>query len=266
MLKKILIACLISFSFYSLLYASSSISNANSSSQNLRNLDNTKTDWWLIRNKNHLVPKFNTSLHYKLDAYDGVCVGDTNRKVIYLTFDEGYENGYTPVILDVLKKHDVKAIFFVTTPYIKSNSEIIKRMALEGHIVGNHSTTHPSMPKIAHDEEKFNKEILTVAEKYKEITLQDMPLYFRPPMGHYSERSLAMTKALGYKTVFWSFAYPDWDPKNQPDHAKAKEMMLTGLHNGCIYLLHAVSKTNTEVLGDFIEEAKKMGYTFELLP
>jgi len=136
----------------------------------------------------------------------------------------------------------------------------------EGHIVGNHTTSHPSMPKIADNEEKFNHEILRVAERYKEITLQDMPPYFRPPMGHYSEKSLAMTKALGYKTVFWSFAYPDWDINNQPLPHKAKEIMLNGLHNGCIYLLHAVSKTNTEVLGAFIKETREMGYTFELLP
>ncbi|WP_069998010.1 delta-lactam-biosynthetic de-N-acetylase [Cellulosilyticum sp. I15G10I2] len=231
-----------------------------------KNLDNSKTDWWFIRNKDHRPPQFNTHLDYDLAKYDGICLGDTNRQVVYLTFDEGYENGYTPLILDVLKEHDVQAMFFVTATYITANPHIIKRMADEGHIVGNHTTTHPSMPSVTDNEEKFKDELLTVANKYKEVTFEDMPPYFRPPMGHYSERSLAMTQALGYKTIFWSFAYPDWNVNKQPSHAKAKEMMLNGLHNGGIYLLHAVSKTNTEVLGDFIKEARGLGYNFELLP
>lgn len=257
MLKKFIFTLIISILLSSTLCGFALPSN---------HLDNTKTDWWLVRNKDHCTPRFNDRLSYKLEQYDALCLGDSSRKVIYLTFDEGYENGYTPVILDVLKQHDVKAIFFVTATYIKTNPDIIKRMYEEGHIVGNHTTSHPSMPQVANDEQKFKFELQTVSERYKEITGQDMPPYFRPPMGHYSEKSLALTKALGYKTVFWSFAYHDWDVNNQPVPSKAKDMMLTGLHNGCIYLLHAVSKTNTEILGDFIDEAKNMGYVFELLP
>ncbi len=266
-IKKLLALLLISTCLSQTAYAQSFNSNTtNPNTINCETLDNSKNDWWFIRNKEHKPPQFNTHLKYSLDQYDAMCLGDTNRQVIYLTFDEGYENGYTPVILDVLKEHDVKATFFVTATYIKTHPDIIKRMADEGHIVGNHTTTHPSMPTVTGDKEKFKFELMTVAERYKEVTFEDMPPYFRPPMGHYSEKSLAMTKALGYKTIFWSFAYPDWNVNRQPDHGRAKEMLITGLHNGAIYLLHAVSKTNTEVLGDFIKEAREMGYNFELLP
>ena len=229
-------------------------------------LDTTKTDWWLVRSKNHELPGFNTKLGYKLEDYGGCCLGDTSKKVVYLTFDEGYENGYTAKILDVLKSQDVKAMFFVTLPYIEKNEDLIKRMHEEGHFVCNHTNHHLSMPTLVGNESKFNNEITSVSEAYQKITGSQMPPFFRPPMGHYSQKSLAMTKALGYRTVFWSFAYCDWKPNAQPVPAEAKKLMLDGLHNGAIYLLHAVSKTNTEVLGDFITEARNMGYTFELLP
>ncbi|MDF2878332.1 MAG: delta-lactam-biosynthetic de-N-acetylase [Clostridia bacterium] len=266
MFKQLVVLFLITLSFCNTLYASPHNTSTNNSSVASSSLDTTKTDWWFIRNKEHKPPEFNNKLPYRLEDYDAVSLGDTSRKVIYLTFDEGYEKGYTPLILDILKENNVKAIFFVTTTYITGNSDIIQRMYEEGHIVGNHTTSHPSMPKLTEDAEKFNRELTTAADKYKAITHQDMPLYFRPPMGHYSEKSLAMTKALGYKTIFWSFAYSDWDINKQPQPDKAKEMMLDGLHNGAIYLLHAVSKTNTEVLGDFIKEARALGYEFELLP
>lgn len=229
-------------------------------------LNTTKTDWWLVRAKNHEIPGFNTKLGYNLEDYGGCCLGDTSRKVAYLTFDEGYENGYTSKILDVLKSQDVKAMFFVTLPYIEKNEDLIKRMYEEGHLVCNHTDHHLSMPTLVEDESKFNNEITSVSDAYQKITGNQMPPFFRPPMGHYSQKSLAMTKALGYRTIFWSFAYCDWKPDAQPIPDKAKNLMLDGLHNGAIYLLHAVSKTNTEVLGDFIAEARGIGYTFELLP
>lgn len=229
-------------------------------------LDNTKTDWWLVRAKNHETPGFNDKLHYKLETYDGYCLGDTTRKVVYLTFDEGYENGYTAKILDALKGQNVKAMFFVTLPYVRQNPDLIKRMAAEGHYVCNHTDHHLSMPSIAKNESQFNQEITSVANAYQELTGQSMPPFFRPPMGHYSQRSLALTQALGYRTIFWSFAYCDWKSEAQPNPVEAQKLMLDGLHNGAIYLLHAVSKTNAEVLGSFIQEAQQMGYTFELLP
>ena len=157
-------------------------------------------------------------------------------------------------------------MFFVTLPYLEKNEDLIKRMHEEGHLVCNHTDHHLSMPTLVNNEEKFNLEITKVAEAYKQITGSDMPGFFRPPMGHYSQKSLEMTKNLGYRTVFWSFAYCDWKPEAQPDPGQSKKLMLDGLHNGAIYLLHAVSKTNTEVLGDFITESRNMGYTFELLP
>lgn len=229
-------------------------------------LDRTKTDWWLVRPKNHESPGFNTKLSYKLSDYGGVCLGDTTRKVVYLTFDEGYENGYTSKILDALKIADVKAMFFVTLPYIEKNPDLIKRMYDEGHYVCNHTHHHLSMPSLTEDPTKFNAELTAVSDAYKGITGQDMPPFFRPPMGHYSQKSLSMTQHLGYQTVFWSFAYCDWKPESQPNPASSKKLMLDGLHQGAIYLLHAVSKTNAEVLCDFIKEAQGMGYTFELLP
>lgn len=254
------------FSFLLALLITCSLFPSNLSYANAASLDNTKTDWWLVRAKDHKTPGFNDKLGYKLEDYGGCCLGDTTRQVVYLTFDEGYENGYTSKILDVLKTQDVKAMFFVTLPYVKQNPDLIKRMYDEGHYVCNHTDHHLSMPSIATDENKFNTEITSVAEAYNQITGSQMPPFFRPPMGHYSQRSLAMTKSLGYRTIFWSFAYCDWKPESQPEPTKAKQLMLDGLHNGAIYLLHAVSKTNSEVLGDFITEARQMGYTFELLP
>lgn len=224
----------------------------------------TKIDWWLVRGKDHCTPRVNQTHKFNYETYDAYYVGDTSRKVIYLTFDEGYERGYTPSILDTLKKNDVKAIFFVTSPYVERNADLIKRMVEEGHLVANHSKNHPSMPKYVHDQARFTHEIQDVADKYKSVTGQEMPKLFRPPMGHYCEKSLAMTKELGYKTVFWSFAYADFDINRQPSHEYAKKIILDNLHNGCIMLLHAVSRTNTEVLDEVIQAAKSEGYTFEL--
>lgn len=227
-------------------------------------LDNTKIDWWLVRGKDHTTPRVNDTLKFDYKTYDAHYVGDTSRPVLYLTFDEGYEKGYTASILDTLKANDVKAIFFVTYPYLVGNPDLINRMNAEGHIVANHSNHHPSMPKYANDAQKFNRELLDVEEKYKEITGSDMPKLFRPPMGHYSEKSLALTQQLGYKTVFWSFAYSDYKVDQQPSHESAKKIIFDNLHNGSIMLLHAVSKTNTDILDSVIKEAKAMGYTFEL--
>ena len=227
-------------------------------------LDNTKVDWWLVRSKDHNTPRVNDKLSFDLKTYDAYYVGDTTKPVLYLTFDEGYEKGYTSRILDILKANNVPAVFFVTYPYLDQNPDLINRMVAEGHIVANHSKHHPSMPACALDEAKFNAEIQEVENKYKEITGLDMIKLFRPPMGHYSERSLALTQRLGYKTVFWSFAYADFNVDKQPSHETAQRIMFDNFHNGSIMLLHAVSKTNTEVLDSMIKEAQKQGYTFEL--
>lgn len=198
------------------------------------------------------------------ENYSAYYVGDTKKKVIYLTFDEGYENGYTAAILDTLKKHNIKAAFFVVRPYIKSSPELIKRMVEEGHLVCNHSSHHPSMAKII-DKEKFNKELSEVEDSYTEVTGQTMPKFFRPPMGKYSELSLQLTKEYGYKTIFWSFAYKDWLINDQPAKDFAKKRILERTHNGAIILLHAVSKTNSEILDEVLTTWEKEGYELKAL-
>ncbi len=252
-IAMILMSFMCSCFFSSSLFASSPAS-----------LNNTKIDWWLVRNKAHETPRINDTLTFPLDKYQAYYVGDTSEKVLYLTFDEGYEKGYTAQILDTLKKTEVPAIFFVTSPYVRDNPDLIQRMVDEGHIVANHSKSHPSMPSYAQDASRFALEFQDVEERYKAITGKEMVKLFRPPMGHYSEKSLAMTQALGYKTIFWSFAYKDFDVNAQPGQAEGKKMILDNLHNGSIVLLHAVSKTNTDILEDVLTEAKNQGYCFKL--
>ena len=172
--------------------------------------------------------------------------------------------GYTPKILDILKEEKVPAAFFVVKPYITQNPEIIKRMADEGHLVCNHSNHHPSMATIT-DPEKFKAEFTDVEAAYKEIVGSDMPKFFRPPMGKYSVNSLKKTKELGYKTIFWSFAYKDWIIDNQPSEEEAIKKITNGVHPGCIMLIHAVSKTNTAVLKTVIEQIRADGYEFKSL-
>lgn len=230
--------------------------------------DNTCIDWFFIPNNEFRTPDINDKLKFSLSDYDAIYNGPTSKdaKTLYLTFDEGYENGYTPQILDVLKEKNVKAIFFVTSHYIKYSPDTINRMANEGHVVGNHTNTHPSMPSVAYSSDTFNKELFDVENKYKELTGKELSKFFRPPMGKYSQKSLSMTKDLGYKTVFWSFAYGDYEPTNQPNPAQAKQNILNHLHDGSILLLHAISKTNATILGDVIDEARALGYEFKLIP
>lgn len=199
-----------------------------------------------------------------LSACDGYYLGDTSKKVLYLTFDEGYEKGYTGNILDTLKEIEVPAAFFVTKPYIEKNPGLINRMVNEGHLVCNHSSHHYSMASI-HDKEAFNKEITEVEEAFKTLTNQDMPKLFRPPMGKYTKASMEMTKDLGYKTIFWSFAYRDWFVDDQPTEEYAIKKIKNGVHPGGILLLHAVSKTNTDVLKTVLSDIKSEGYEFKSL-
>lgn len=196
--------------------------------------------------------------------YSSYYVGDPNEKVLYLSFDAGYESGNTENILDTLKKHNAKAQFFVVESYIKNNPEIVKRMEKEGHLVCNHSRSHPSMASIT-DFEKFKSEIISVEETYKEVTGKDMPKYFRPPMGKFSEQSLKYTKDLGYSSIFWSFAYVDWYNDKQPTHEFAKEKIYTRTHPGAIVLLHPNSKTNTEILDEVITHWEQEGYKLKTL-
>lgn len=182
-----------------------------------------------------------------------------------MTFDEGYENGYTNKILDVLKEKNVKAIFFVTSHYITYSPDTVKRMVAEGHVVGNHINHHYSMPSVTYSKEVFNSEITDTENKFKELTKEDMPKFFRPPMGKYSINSLKKTNDLGYKSIFWSFAYKDWIIDNQPSEEVAIKKITQGVHPGCIMLLHAVSKTNTAVLKTVIQQIRADGYEFKPL-
>lgn len=196
--------------------------------------------------------------------YNTYYVGDPKEKVIYLTFDSGYENGYTNTMLDVLKKHKAPANFFVVESYIKNNPDIIKRMEKEGHLVCNHSKSHVSMASI-HDIDKFKDEILSVSAAYKEVTGKEMPKYFRPPMGKFSEESLKYTNDMGYSSIFWSFAYVDWYNDQQPTHEFAKNKIYSRTHPGAIVLLHSNSKTNCEILDEVITHWEKEGYTLKSL-
>ena len=202
---------------------------------------NDKKSWWFRRNADHLPPSAQDEI--AIGNYDAYYLGDTQHKVIYLTF--------------------VKAAFFVTKSYMEDQPELVKRMVAEGHIVGNHSVSHPNMSDLSN--EQILAELNGCAAYYKELTGQEMPKYFRPPEGVYSIRSLEQTKAAGYKTIFWSFAYNDWDPANQPGTQAAYDMVMNNYHNGSIMLLHAVSQSNTEALDQILKDLKAKGYVFQTL-
>lgn len=225
-------------------------------------LSNKELNWYFVQHGQSISSPKEASQF--IDKYNVYYVGDQSKKQIFLTFDEGYENGYTGKILDVLKENKVPAAFFVVKPYIKQNPDLIKRMEAEGHLVCNHSSTHPSMASVT-DPAKFNKEFDDVNDEYKKLIGKDIPKFFRPPMGKFSESSLQKTQEKGYKTIFWSFAYRDWLVDNQPSHIFAKNKILGKAHNGEIMLLHAVSKTNTEILDEIIKELKSQGYEFKSL-
>ncbi len=201
----------------------------------------------------------------ELKKLDAVYVGDTGKKTLYLTFDAGYENGYTAKILDVLKAHDVPAAFFLVGSYLERNPELVKRMVDEGHLVGNHTAHHPDMSKIS-DLSAFGKELQQVEDSYRTITGQEMEKYYRPPQGIYSKDNLTMAKELGYKTVFWSLAYVDWNNDSQPTREAAMDKLMGRIHNGAVILLHSTSKTNSEILDEFLTALEGQGYAFAALP
>ena len=197
----------------------------------------------------------------QLQKYDAVYLGDTTKKVIYLTFDAGYENGCTEKILDALKKHNAPAAFFLVGNYLEQNSDLVRRMVDEGHIVGNHTMHHPDMSKIS-DPDAFKKELQDLEALYRQITSKEMPRYYRPPQGIYSEENLRMAKELGYKTVFWSLAYVDWNNDSQPTAEQAYAKLLPRIHNGAVVLLHSTSKTNAAILDELLTKWEGMGYSF----
>ena len=224
------------------------------------NLSNKTNAWGFVRKKDNVQPEFASQYTKVLDAYEGIYVGNKEEKKIYLTFDEGYENGYTDDILDTLKEKEVTAVFFVTMPYVKKNPDLIRRMIDEGHIVGNHTVNHPSMPEVT-DDEKLKKEIMDLHNYVRDNFNYEMT-FLRPPKGEYSERTVKISLDLGYRTVLWSSAYDDWDVNKQGRLDYARKMVLNNLHNGCVMLLHAVSKDNTELLGEIIDETRNRGDEF----
>lgn len=200
----------------------------------------------------------------ELAQYDAYYLGDTSQKVLYLTFDCGYENGYTEQILDALKKHDAPAAFFVVGNMVETAPDVVRRMAAEGHIVGNHTYHHPDMSAIA-DQAAFQQELDSLAELYRETTGEELSHYYRPPQGKYSEENLRQAQALGYQTILWSLAYVDWYVDDQPTPEQAYAKLLPRIHNGAIVLLHSTSRTNAEILDDLLTKWEEMGYTFASL-
>jgi len=221
-----------------------------------------KYDWYYKPRTDGLQPEKNEEMSFVYDC-DAYSVGDAEQKIIYLTFDLGFDNGLTEPILDTLAEHDVKAAFFVVGHYVKSSPQIVERMVREGHTVGNHSMNHKDMTTLGFD--AFKKELTDLEEEYFALVGQTMPKYYRPPSGTFSEQSLIWAKELGYTTIFWSFAYRDWYVDDQPSKEFAMDKMISRTHPGEIVLLHATSKTNALVLGEAIEQWKSMGYRFENL-
>ncbi|MGN1147522.1 MAG: polysaccharide deacetylase family protein [Lachnospiraceae bacterium] len=205
----------------------------------------------------------------ELAKYDAYYVGDNKEKVIYLTFDCGYENGNTEPILDALKKHQAPATFFVVGHFLETAPDIVKRMVNEGHEVGNHTYHHPDMSQIS-DKNAFQKEMDDVASLFQEITGEEMAMYYRPPQGKYNTENLQMAKDLGYHTFFWSLAYVDWYQDKQPTKEEAFKKLVGRIHPGAVVLLHSTSKTNGEILDELLTKWEEMGYSFhplsELLP
>lgn len=200
----------------------------------------------------------------ELAQYNAFFAEDTEEKKIYLTFDAGFENGNTPAILDALKKHQAPATFFVVGNFISENKDLIKRMETEGHIVGNHTMTHPDMSKIS-TKESFQKELSDVEKIYREITGKEMTKFYRPPQGIYSTQNLSMARELGYHTFFWSLAYVDWYQDNQPDPQEAIAKLTKRIHPGAIVLLHSTSSTNAQILDELLDKWEAMGYSFHSL-
>ena len=213
-------------------------------------------------------PTGNASSAY-LAQYNAHFLGKTSaneeeKKTLYLTFDAGYENGYTASILDTLKKHEVSACFFLVKHYINTAPELVKRMVEEGHIVGNHTATHPDMAAIQ-TKESFEGELAELEQAYESLIGQPMKKLYRPPQGKYSEHNLQMASEMGYHTFFWSLAYVDWNVNNQPSRETAFSKLLTRVHPGAIVLLHSTSSTNAAILDELLCKWKSMGYVFESL-
>ena len=231
--------------------------------QTVAHSETTVYNWYYKPRTDGLQPQKNAEMQFVYDM-GGYSMGDPEDKVIYLTFDAGYENGYTKDILDTLSEHDVTAAFFLVGHYINSSPGVVRRMVDEGHLVCNHTMTHQNMGAIT-DFEAFKKELCGIEDIYNAATGEQMAKFFRPPSGAFSERCIAYANDLGYTTVFWSFAYKDWLVDAQPSPDAAFETIISRTHPGEIVLLHMCSSTNAAILGDVIEAWREMGYHIESL-
>lgn len=227
-----------------------------------QNISSKKIEWGIKRNNNNEQPDVGATNKKLIEENNGICIGNKDSKKIYLTFDLGYEAGYTNQILDVMKENEVTGTFFITAHYLNTSEELVKKMIDNGNIVGNHTVNHKCMAQI--NEETLKKEVMDLHEAMKEKLNYEMK-YLRPPKGEFSEKSLIQTTSLGYQTVMWSFAYADWDEKKQPSEEEGKNKILENLHNGEIMLLHATSKTNANILNDVLKEIKNKGYEIKSL-
>ena len=220
-----------------------------------------ETGSWGLKFDGEGEPPAGNASSAQLSQFDAVYMGDPEEKVLYLTFDAGYENGCTAKILDTLKEHQVQATFFLVGDYLERNPDLVRRMATEGHIVGNHTMNHPDMSKLQ-NRDAFARELEDMAPLYQEITGQPHCKLYRPPQGIYSEENLKMARELGYHTVFWSLAYQDWNNNAQPSRDQAFGKLLPRTHNGAIVLLHSTSATNAAILDELLTRWEEMGYGF----
>ncbi len=199
----------------------------------------------------------------ELETYDAFYIGDETEKILYLTFDAGYENGNTEAILDALEKHNAPATFFIVGYYLEENQDLVMRMIEDGHTVGNHSYNHPDMTTLS--EAEFIKEMESLEELYLEITGSELSNFYRPPQGSFSIETLQMAQNMGYKTIFWSLAYVDWYQDDQPTKEEAYDKLLNRVHPGSIVLLHSTSSTNAEIMDELLTKWEEMGYEFRSL-
>lgn len=253
-MKKIISLLILIFVLFSFSFSADATENA--------------LNWYVVRNKDNKQPLLDTNMQF-IEKYGGYYVNkkypDSARdKVIYLTFDVGYENGNVERILNALRDENVNAAFFVLENFIVKNPNLVIRMVNEGHLVCNHTATHKNITKFS-SREDLKAELEHLENLYFDLTGLKMQRFFRPPEGKFDQRTLAYLNELGYKTVFWSFAYADWDNNNQPSSNFAKEKIYSNLHNGEIMLLHPTSKTNADILKEVITELKSRGYRFGTL-
>lgn len=220
--------------------------------------------WWFTRNSQHQVPTTNQEVKDLLAASKAFYVLPNDQKRIYLTFDCGYELGYSPKILEILDRQQVKAAFFITGHFLNTQPNLVRQMHNSGHLVANHTYNHPDLPTLSQD--KFNQELTALEQKYTAVTGAQLARYLRPPNGVYSASTLKWAQELHYTTVFWSMALVDWDPNNQPGAAFVHQHVLTNIHPGAVILLHVVSQSDTEALEQTIIDLKTQGYGFSTFP